>query len=81
MNRNCIRLQMQNGQTALVDLGTRISLSELDIAPNDLITIQGRRTTLNGRQVFRANRIWINGDETRLNPSQSAGRSQISLQK
>lgn len=62
-DRNYVQLQLSNGQTIMVDLGTRISLEDLDINRDDLVTVYGRTVVSDGTRIFRANSIWVNGEQ------------------
>lgn len=58
-----IRVRLENGQEAVVDLGTRKSLEDLELQKGDRIRIQGHRGTIDGRTVLMANQIRV-GEET-----------------
>lgn len=64
-----VKITLQNGRSAVVDLGPKRNLDKIDLQKGDRIRVKGQRGRVDGRQVLMANQVRL-GDETiRINRS------------
>lgn len=61
-----IRLELENGETCVVDLGQGTTLSDLDIEKGSEIRLHGNKTKVDGKSLIVASRISVDGDSTRI---------------
>ena len=57
-----VRLRMQDGERAFVNLGPNTSLGDLSLNRGDKVVIKGNRGTIDGRSVLMARSIQIDGE-------------------
>jgi hypothetical protein len=72
-----VRMRLENGRSAIVNLGPNVDLARLDLEQGDRITVQGVRGMINGRPVVMAQRVGVGDRNIRMNnwqPRQSASR-------
>ena len=58
-----IKLELQDGRCEIVDLGTRSTLDDFDMDEDDRIVVRGRRDRVNGKPIFRASQIRLDGEK------------------
>jgi hypothetical protein len=59
--RCIVRLQLENGRTEFVDVGSQSKLRNMDLNSGDQIQLKGSYTTVDGRRVFLADQIRVDG--------------------
>jgi hypothetical protein len=64
-----VRVRLENGRSAIVDLGPKKDLDDLNLQTGKPISIQGRRGTIDGRSVVHANRIRFDGETHQIQRS------------
>ena len=70
-----VRLKLQDGRTAVVDLGRKVDLEDLDLQKGDRIRIRGTRGTIDGRPALMANQIQVGGETISIQrPRTGSGR-------
>ena len=58
-----VDIKLENGETSTVDFGPAASLEKIGLEEGDEITVQGRRDTVNGRQVIVADLLKVDGEK------------------
>jgi hypothetical protein len=61
-----VRIELENGRSATVLLGTEKSVKDLDLEDGDYVYIRGTRDTIGGRTVLRAESIRVEGERVEL---------------
>jgi hypothetical protein len=56
-----VRVRLKDGRSAVVDLGKRLSLRDVNLQKGDYISVSGQQRTINGQNVIMANTIYANG--------------------
>lgn len=76
-----VRLRLENGRSAVVNLGPNVSLQQLDLDQGDRIAVYGSRSTINDRDVLMAEKLRI-GDRvlTMRGSAQEQGQRQAQRQ-
>ena len=67
--RGLARVRLENGRSAIVDLGDRRDLRNVDIAQGDHVMIGGTKRTIAGRTVLSADRLRVREQEFRRTSS------------
>lgn len=65
-DHHLIQLELKSGDTAIVDLGTQRSLDDLDMSEGDSIAVRGREDEIDGKPLFRATQIRLEGEKTSI---------------
>lgn len=60
------RIELENGRSATVLLGTEQSLDDLDLEEGDFVMISGQQDTIEGKMVLRAQEIRVDGEPLKL---------------
>jgi hypothetical protein len=60
--RGLLRIQLEDGRSVIVDLGSRQDLQRLDLARGDRVRITGEVRRLDGRRIVRAQRLTVVND-------------------
>jgi len=61
-DRTLALLRLENGRAMTVDLGDSRSVSGLDIDRGDNVRLKGDVVKVEGKHIFKADKIWINGE-------------------
>ena len=61
-----IRLELEDGETCVVDLGEGTTLSELDLEQGSEVRLRGEKTKVDGKSIIVASSISVDGDTTRV---------------
>lgn len=61
-----VELRLDDGQRALVNLGPKVDVQDLDLERGDTITVEGRRGRINRQPVLMATSIEVNGERTQI---------------
>lgn len=61
-----LRVRLENGRSALVDLGPNTSVADLELKENASVVIYGTPAFWDGQQIIRADMVAVNGDTTVL---------------
>jgi hypothetical protein len=61
-----LRVRLENGWSALVDLGPNTSVADLELKENASIVVYGTPDFWDGQQIIRADMVAVNGDTTVL---------------
>lgn len=61
-----VKVNLENGNKAIIDLGEKKGLSDLDLQKGDSIKVRGRTGQIGNRTVVRASRIKVDGEMTQL---------------
>jgi hypothetical protein len=61
-----VRFEMEDGQRVVADLGSEVSLEDLEIERETRITLSGERRQIGNQQVLIAQRIRVDGESTEL---------------
>ncbi len=74
-----VRMRLQNGNSAIVNLGPNVDLNRLNLDRGDRIVVDGRRGSIDGRTVLMAQRVRAGDRTVRMNnwePDQRQARNQ-----
>src|SRR5690606_15666245 len=63
--RGLVRIRLENGREAIVDLGSRNDARTLDIAKGDHIEITGTKRQSDGKSVLDADRVRVRDSSSR----------------
>jgi len=75
--RCIIRLQLENGRTEFVDVGSQSKLRDMSLNSGDRIQLKGSYTTLDGRRVFMADQMRVDGQTFTVQRNTGSQRSQF----
>jgi len=76
--RYIVQLQMADGRTEFVDVGSQSKLQDMELKSGDQVNFKGHYTTVNGRRVFMADIVRVNGDRFTVQRNQGGQREQLS---
>lgn len=63
--RGLARIRLENGRSAIVDLGDRRDLRKVDIEQGDFVKIGGTKSSLNGQTILVADRLRVREQDPR----------------
>lgn len=69
------KLTLQNGRTAIVNLGPRATPGSLNLSKGDQVTIRGERVTLDNRPLLLANTVTVDGQTTTIRRAGASRRA------
>ncbi len=75
-----VRVRMENGRSAIVNLGPNVELSRLDLQDGDRIAVAGKRGTIDGKDVLMAQKVRTGDKIVRMNnwePQQQSSRDRM----
>lgn len=64
-----VKITLQNGRSAVVDLGPKRNLERIDLEKGKRIQVRGQRGTVDGRNVLLANQVRVGNETIRINRS------------
>jgi hypothetical protein len=62
-----VRIRLDSGRSAIVNLGPNVELSRLNLSDGDRIAVQGQRGSINGNDVLMAKRVRVGDQTVRMN--------------
>lgn len=68
---NLVRIQLQSGRSALVNLGPKKTIEDLKVQTGDTVRVTGRRGAINGRPVLMAQSVEVDGRNIRVSRQES----------
>jgi hypothetical protein len=70
-----VRLRLEDGRTRVIDLGQNADLAKLSLHQGDRVRIRGQHESYSGRDVFKADALFVDGERRSIPRGQSTQRN------